>query len=48
MGVGNIAPGALVAATGLVAGAVWFGVALVIVAVAAYAVLEPVRNAGYT
>ncbi len=47
-GVGNIALGALVAAAGLVAGAVWFGVALVIVAVAAYAVLEPVRNAGYT
>lgn len=46
-GAGNIALGALVAASGLVAGAIWFGVALVIVAVAAYAVMGPVRQAGY-
>ena len=46
VGVGGAS--AIYAAAGLVAGAVWFGVALVIVAVAAYAVLEPVRNAGCT
>lgn len=46
-GAGNIALGAIIAASGVVAGSISFGVALIAVGAGAYILSAPVRRAGY-